>query len=346
MMEKIKKYFRRIRYMRKNRNTPMWGGGFLTENIEKALDTFLTDEQRKSYGRIRRLRNDMIDSYIEYGVIPTEYFLMGFEDLNHEERSRFLCNQHKDRLMIEKIGMETYNKELRDKYAFYLRYSDLFKRDVCRVASEDDREEFINLCSKHKRIIAKPLNGMCGVNCRILKTDDPQNSFDELIAEGTWIVEELIIQNSEMSQWNPSSVNTVRIPSFHNSEGFHILKPFFRTGREGSLVDNAAQGGLFAMIDEKNGMILSDGMTEYGKTYERHPESRLKYKGWQIPAWEDLLKTVEAAHDRLRHHPYIGWDFAYTDNGWVLIEGDWGQFLNEFCDKEGIKEKFEKLIEA
>ena len=25
-------------------------------------------------------------------------------------------------------------------------------------------------------------------------------------------------------------------------------------------------------------------------------------------------------------HIYVGWDFALTDNGWVLIEGNWGQF--------------------
>ena len=119
-MKTIRNYFRRRRYMRKNRTTPMWGGGFLSDNIEKALDTFLNEEEKKSSRRLRMLRNDMIDSYIDYGVIPMEYFLMGFEGLDHNARSRFLCNQHKD---------------LRDKYAFYLRYSDLFKRDVCKIES-------------------------------------------------------------------------------------------------------------------------------------------------------------------------------------------------------------------
>lgn len=345
-MKTIRNYFRRRRYMRKNRTTPMWGGGFLSDNIEKALDTFLNEEEKKSSRRLRMLRNDMRDSYIDYGVIPMEYFLMGFEGLDHNARSRFLCNQHKDRLMIGKIGMDTYNKELRDKYAFYLRYSDLFKRDVCKIESQEDKVAFVSLCSKHSKVIVKPLNGMCGTGCRIIGTEDAEDIFDGLLAEGKWIIEELICQNEDMAQWNSSSVNTVRIPSFYNSKGFHIFRPFFRTGRKGAVVDNAAQGGLFAMIDEQTGVLRTDGMTEYGKTFEKHPESGLTYKGWQIPAWDDLLKTAQKAHERLKHHPYIGWDFAYTDKGWVLIEGDWGQFLNEFSDKIGIRNEFEMLIEA
>ena len=45
------------------------------------------------------------------------------------------------------------------------------------------------------------------------------------------------------------------------------------------------------------------------------------------------------------NYPYIGWDFALTQNGWVLIEGNWGQFLSEFSDREGIKESFDKLFD-
>jgi hypothetical protein len=40
------------------------------------------------------------------------------------------------------------------------------------------------------------------------------------------------------------------------------------------------------------------------------------------------------------HHRYIGWDFALTDDGWVLIEGNWGQFLSQYVDKIGLKSKF------
>lgn len=46
----------------------------------------------------------------------------------------------------------------------------------------------------------------------------------------------------------------------------------------------------------------------------------------------------------MKGHKYIAWDFAYTPNGWVLIEGNWGQFLSQFATGKGLRKQFEKLI--
>ena len=333
--------------MRKKWNAPMWGGGIFSENIESAMKTFLTAEELSDVSLVKKLTKDIVNSYIKYGTTPQEYFLFGFRHEGHERRKKFLCNSYKDKLMLKAVGAKRYALELRDKYAFYQRYSSFFKRDVCRIVDIEDKSEFIRFCSLHPDFIAKPLGGMCGVGCHVVRgVDNPEAMFEELSSKGTWIIEELIIQHESMSAWNDSSVNTVRIPSFLNSQGFHVLKPFFRTGRKGSVVDNAAQGGLFAIVDEKTGVLLTDGTTEFGGCHQNHPDSGLKFKGWQVPQWEQLLKIAEEAHRILPHYPYIGWDFAYTDAGWVLIEGDWGQFVSEFNDREGIKETFEKLVEV
>ena len=325
----------------------MWGGGVFSENLRKAFEVFLTPEQLSDKKYISKLTDDIVDSYLTYGVIPSEYFLFGFWGQSHEYRSKFLCNKHKDQLMIQAVGYDKYNCELRDKYAFYLRYKEFFKRDVCKVITADDKEGFVEFCRKHPRFIAKPMEGMCGIGCQIVSVDgNAESLFDDLLGQGTWIIEELIKQHESMASWNSSSVNTVRLPSFMNSEGFHVLKPFFRSGRLGSVVDNAAQGGMFAVVDENTGILLTEGMNEAGCFCAKHPDSGLKFKGWQVPQWEDLLEVARQAHGMLPDHPYIGWDFAYTDKGWVFIEGDWGQFISEFNDHEGIREKFEKLIGA
>lgn len=46
----------------------------------------------------------------------------------------------------------------------------------------------------------------------------------------------------------------------------------------------------------------------------------------------------------MKGHKYIAWDFAYTPNGWVLIEGNWGQFLSQFATGKGLRKRFEKLM--
>ena len=60
-----------------------------------------------------------------------------------------------------------------------------------------------------------------------------------------------------------------------------------------------------------------------------------------MPQWKELLSTVEEVHRKcMPSHIYIGWDFALTENGWVLIEGNWGQLVNQYVDKVGLKKKF------
>ncbi len=45
-------------------------------------------------------------------------------------------------------------------------------------------------------------------------------------------------------------------------------------------------------------------------------------------------------------HRYIGFDFAYTPEGWVLIEGNWGQIISQYHNKIGQKERFKELMLA
>ena len=112
------------------------------------------------------------------------------------------------------------------------------------------------------------------------------------------------------------------------------------------IVDNAGSGGIISNVDSNTGLIYTDGFDENGKSYKCHPDSGLNFKGWQIPLWKELIETVKSVHMAMSDHIYVGWDFALTDNGWVLIEGNWGQFLNQYVDKVGRKEEFLKYMKG
>ena len=74
--------------------------------------------------------------------------------------------------------------------------------------------------------------------------------------------------------------------------------------------------------------------------------SKVVFKNQHIPKWNQLLKLAEEIHRTIPHHRYVAWDFALTNNGWVLIEGNsMGQFMSEFADKEGIKKEFDSLFD-
>lgn len=162
-----------------------------------------------------------------------------------------------------------------------------------------------------------------------------------------WMVEEAIVQSDDTKVWNASSVNTVRIPTFLNNNGFFVGVPFFRTGRAGACVDNAGGGGVFANVDSVTGVLYTDGIDEAGNFYKTHPDSGKVFKGYQIPRWNELLETVEKVHKEcMPHHLYIGWDFALTADGWVLIEGNWGQFVSQYADHIGFRERFVEYMKA
>lgn len=123
------------------------------------------------------------------------------------------------------------------------------------------------------------------------------------------------------------------------------MKPFLRSGRSGSIVDNANRGGIFSVIDEQTGKLCTNGFDLYGKEYAMHPDSGIQFMGWQVPEWESFVEFIRTVHSTVPDYPYIGWDCALSENGWVLIEGNWGQFDSETADREGIKRKFDSLFD-
>ena len=326
----------------------IWGGEKHTfrDLIDECFDIFLSDKEKRNVFLKNLLEYDIIQCYERYGSTPQEYFLFGFRRLPASRREAFLTNQHKDKVMIEKVGIQDKYDMLENKFRFYGLFGKFFNRDVCVVRSEDDKTGFSDFCRKHKKFIVKPLYGQCGKNVRIISSStNPRQEFERLLASGEWIVEELIRQMPAMARWNSSSVNTVRIPSFMNSSGFHILKPFIRFGRSGSIVDNANSGGIFCVVDEATGKLNTNGFDLRGNEYVMHPDSGITFRGEQIPLWTELTDFIREVHGTVPDYPYIGWDCALSDKGWCLIEGNWGQFDSESADKEGIKQKFDSLFD-
>lgn len=73
----------------------------------------------------------------------------------------------------------------------------------------------------------------------------------------------------------------------------------------------------------------------------------IDYIGWQVPRWNELLRLTETAHRQMPQHKYIAYDFALTKNGWVMIEGNWGQYIcQQTATQSGAKKKFRELINS
>lgn len=296
--------------------------------------------------------SDIKKAYLQCKANPEEYFLLDLGNADSNKRKSFITDKFMYKTLGKVVGRKKHDNEIEDKWGFYCLARKYFNREVVRVSDEQDYKQFSEMSLRVKHLICKPNDKALGSGifaAEVKDEVDAQHLFQELLANGkSWIIEERIVQDESMAVWNKTSVNTVRVLSFLNANGFFIITPFLRTGRNGSVVDNAGAGGIFANIDYTTGIVESNGIDERGVYYMHHPDSKVQFKGWQIPQWQELIETVRDIHTTVMpSHPYIGWDFALSkDKGWCVIEANWGQFVNQYIDKRGRKEEFLRYVTA
>ena len=317
--------------------------------VSDVFKHFLLPEQTTDRAYCTKLADDYTSCYLLYRINSIEYFLYDFEHLPDEERKKYLSDKDRWRILHQRFPL-SLKQEHSDKYFFYEMTKPYFHREAFLVNDKASKDEFVAFATRHPRFFVKHNVGCFGADAHIMETLDQASreaAFEELkTAEGDWIVEELIQQADEMAAWNDSSVNTVRIPSFLTKDGdYHILVPILRTGRKGSVIDNAAGGGIMAGIDISTGKILSKGRDKKGSLYDKHPETGITYLGWQVPRWQELVALCEEIHRTcLSKHRYIAFDFALSPDHWMLVEGNWGQISGQGAAHQGIRNEFLEYI--
>jgi len=319
---------------------------FLDSSIKSSRPNISEEEKRGLFKDIKKV-------YLADGTRPDEYLLYRYYDLSLDERKRYMPRKLKDKLLLDYYGKDARRilGQLRDKYEFYLLSKPYFKRGVIKVKDDSDWIIFNSFCKEHSRFICKIVNGGCGVGVRIEDVTNPahvKELFEELINQGSWIVEELIRQDESISMFNRSSVNTIRFPSFKHGNTIVQDYPCIRFGRAGNIVDNAGQGGVFASIDISSGVIITNGFDELGHEYEAHPDSKVIFKGFKIPKWKELLEEARIAHMALpAEQTYVAFDYALSNKGWAIVEGNWGDFvLQQTSLRRGLKYEFVKMLEG
>lgn len=318
--------------------------------LNEAFDTYLSGNERNDKALIHKLTNDIVMCWLQYKALPYEYFLFNFRKLNDRERWEFETDMDRIDTLCKITPLKFFTEEIKDKYNFYLLAKPYFKRNAIKIDKQSSSDDFINFIRKQESVFIKPLETSKGKGIRLFTYIDEESSrrcFSELIEEHfAWIVEERIRQAAEMAQWNESSVNTVRVPTFLCNGKFTVIWTRMRIGKKGAIVDNLGSNGIVVSVDPQSGIITSDGIDNSNNHFEKHPDSGLKFKGWKVPKWDELLQTVEELHRNIfGKHIYIAWDFALTDDGWAVVEGNWGQLLGQqTANQIGVRRKFHELV--
>ena len=311
---------------------------------QKKFDTYL---KLLDYTNDKKLLKDAFFSEYRYSILPIEYFLYGFQNLNDRGRKEFIGNGDR-KVLLDGTGDPEAKKLIDDKYQLYKKFKKDYKREMI-VVNNEEYDDFIKFVNKHQKIIAKPYDAMQGSGIRMIEAcDDLSQTFKEMFKKSkSFVLEELIVPEKELSEFHPESINTIRFATYYNSKSDIVYNAFafIRFGIGEMTVDNLAAGGISAIIDVETGIIETSAMNMKLESYLVHPDSKKQIVGYQIPKWDQLKKLAQELSKQIKNYNYISWDFALTENGWVIVEANSnGGLYTVQMHGQGIRKKMESYI--
>ena len=241
---------------------------------------------------------------------------------------------------------------IKDKFPLY--FNAKFSVDTSKSANEQLKSFFSN----DMDAFAKPSDGQLGQgifslrlkNGKIL-ADGEEISMETLIqrvVSADYLIQERIYQHPAMAAFCPSCINSIRLQTVMDMEGnVHPFGAGVRMGRMGSSVDNWAKGGVFVGIDMKNGCLMDTGFLKpkYGTSVKEHPDTKIKFCGYQIPFYKEVEEMASKLHNYLYRCHSVGWDIAITESGPMFIEGNgWWEISLLQAVHGGLKQEIEKYF--
>lgn len=211
-------------------------------------------------------------------------------------------------------------------------------------------------------LVVKPSHSYGGEGVLLLRRADGYRSPDgetlsprmlNRLYGQDFVVQTGIAQCDFMAQFNPSSVNTLRVAIYRDVHTgvVHPLGAMMRVGKAGAVVDNVHAGGRFVGIDITSGKLGRTTLNEIGETAVEF--NGISYSGgsYCIPHWDRVLALANAVAERNVHHRLLALDIALdADEQPLLVEtnvesfgawvfqftsgpvfGSWTQEIFDYC---------------
>ena len=315
------------------------------EALARVMTSYNCDEGKLKKRMIRRLKRDIYFSEFNYRIDADEYFRYHFENLSPAGRKSYVGSIELTE-GFHKIADPEESKILSNKYNTYNYLKKYYKRDAILVRDDRDLNAFREFFSDNSRFFVKPLSryGGQGVLCYNRNANDTaENAFKEFTKNGAVIVEQPIEQAEGMAKFHPQSINTVRIVTARMKDEVKIVQSSVRLGMGDSVVDN---GCLSAAVDTEAGIIITPGRAAHGSgLHITHPDTGIRILGSEIPEWENALNLAYELMNCFKKQRIVGWDFAYSVNGWVVVEANSCPSIQILAGNGiGMRETFNRIV--
>lgn len=263
-----------------------------------------------------------------FGASPNNYHDFDFANLRDSERGEYLTYRSHQRL-IDRGNLIHAVENVRDKARFSLFFAEYTGRRSLPLTEGtlEEATEFFRSCATG--CLLKPRRGSQGNDVIPLNLADfsqggrVQRIYDEIDQDpGTWLLEERLVQNGEMTEWFGAGLAPIRVVTGVSPRGVaEALWAAITMGRGEDAV-NYHLGGIMAPIDVHTGKLLGPAIDESGETYQTHPISGAVISEVTIPSWQETLALCRQAAAKNPDVRFCGWDVGMTERGPVLIEGN------------------------
>lgn len=338
--------------------------------LSKIMDRIVQEYPNKSKEIYDEMLYVSIYDYWVYGNNIDEEFYYSFFEKTHEEKLSYMTNRvhsiYVDYLCCGDAYVDSKERrkrvdQLEMKYECYKLLKPYYKRDVIEISDESDYAIFEEFASKHSIFVAKPSDFCYGTGVHKVDMKDyssTKDAFLKLLEEGkettrihpsrksSIVLEEVIKQVEELNAIHPASVNAIRVTVIRDKNGkLNIVHPWIKVAVGGQFVSSAVYAGFDAEIDVETGVVISDGYSENGKIFKKHPDTGIEIKGFVIPKWDELKSFTEEVMSKIPTYGYAGLDLVLTNDGWCVMEINYaGECMWQLINGKGCRKEFEDLI--
>lgn len=187
----------------------------------------------------------------------------------------------------------------------------------------DTPEEYLNnLKPDHTELILKPsIETGGGVNVMLFKlqngsyqSSDGRTTLNENFLEknykSNYIIQEKLKSHTDLSKFNPTSLNTVRILAYRSvvTNDIIILNSVLRVGAEGAVVDNSRAGGVALGVDSKG--KLNSFATDKAGNKKFQLNGNVLSNNYSVPRFSEIIELSKTIASKNIHHRLLGLDMV------------------------------------
>jgi hypothetical protein len=321
---------------------------YIKETPKDKFFKFLNYASNKSKKTKIALIFDIVFASWKYNISILDYFYFRFFKKNNEERKKWAGTGYMYEFQL-KMNPKNSRKLLEDKIIFLNIYNKfVIHNHVSLDQIKINSPEFLKVMQNPSgKIVFKDALGQCGFGIQVdeAKKWNREDLIAYMESKGFNLLESFVQQANELQVMSPSGLNTIRIFTLLTSKNEVVLLGSRLRITINSKVDNMASGNMAAVIDDSNGVVISEGFFS-DITKENclvHPVTGVKIVGFQVPFWKETLELVKEAALLQTTNRSVGWDVAITNNGPELIEGNhnWCKLLWQLPVQSGLKHLIE-----